>query len=107
MQKNDSKSYQVRVGKNLSVLMEGNNLAPATIAKKLSINRSTLHNWLNGTLPRGFMGFLKLANFFEVSLDELCYGDPNAPKQEKQQNEIKLIITLLKPGEERPPKLPS
>lgn len=51
-------------------------LRPTALGSKLNISSGTINNWKNGTIPNGET-LLKLADFFDVSVDYLL-GRENA-----------------------------
>lgn len=59
---------------NLEELMKRHNMSLHQISKKTNINKSTLHNYLNGVLPQGLVTLSKLAQLFGISMEELLYG---------------------------------
>ncbi len=42
---------------------------------KLNISKSSLHNYCNGVHPRNLETLKKIADFFEISLNELIFGE--------------------------------
>lgn len=66
--KNDRNIY---LSTNLKGLIEGKNLSLHLVSSKTSINKSTLHNYINGVIPQGLVALLKLSDFFEIPLEEL------------------------------------
>lgn len=58
---------------NLKNLLLHKNISLNQLAKKTSINKSTLHNYLNGVDPQGLHALLKLAEFFEITIEELLF----------------------------------
>ena len=77
---------KIQFSKNLRQLLGEKNLSLHQLSKLNNINKSSLHNYLNGVVPRGLESAVKLALFFDVSLDELVFGrsqkgvDPNEIK---------------------------
>ena len=67
---------EITLSKNLEILLKQKSLSQTTIARKLSINKSTFHNYLNGIEPRSLITLLKIAKFFDVTLDQLVFGSP-------------------------------
>ena len=68
------KSREVVFGENLRRFMENEGLSQHQLAKKLNMNRSSLHNYLNGILPQGLISMIKISQVFDISLDELIFG---------------------------------
>ncbi len=66
---------EILLSKNLNKLIKARNLTQAQIARQLNINKSTLHNYCNGVEPQGLVTIRVLAEFFEISVHELIYGE--------------------------------
>lgn len=81
----------LRLKDNLNRLIEGHSLSLHQLAKRTNINKSSLHNYVNGVLPQGLAALLKLAECFEVSIDELLFGqtaDEENTREEVERYEI-------------------
>jgi len=64
---------------NLKRLLIRKNLSLHKASKKAQINKSSLHNYLNGVLPQGLVLLVKLSHILEVSLDELVFDVAKPP----------------------------
>lgn len=64
----------LKLHENLRTLLRERSLTINSVSKKTNINKSTLHNYLNGVNPQGLDVVLKLAQFFEIPLNELLFG---------------------------------
>lgn len=65
---------KIKLAENLSRLMTKRNLTVTLAAKKIGMNKSTLHNYCNGVVPRNLPKLKELADLLEVSLTELLFG---------------------------------
>lgn len=63
------------LAKNLDELMKKKRLTLSALSRSSGINKSTLHNYLNGTAPSGLETIRRLSKFFNISIPELMYGD--------------------------------
>ncbi len=72
--KKDANLFQ----KNLIFLIESSNFTMTTVAKKAGINKSTLHNYLNGVSLRPLKTVESLASFFKIPPEDLLYKDLGA-----------------------------
>lgn len=61
----------------LKELREKKRLSQTDLSKELNIARSTLSNYENGDSEPILCNLIKLANFFECSMDELVFGNKN------------------------------
>ena len=58
---------------NLKYLIDKENLSLNQLSRRTSINKSTLHNYLNGVLPQGLIALIKISHFFKIPLEELIF----------------------------------
>jgi transcriptional regulator with XRE-family HTH domain len=72
------KKMNIHFRENLHSLMKKHELSLHQISKKTNINKSTLHNYLNGVLPQGLVALNKLSIFFNISLEELVHEKKRA-----------------------------
>lgn len=87
---------KVRLAENLNRLMKEKKIAMSTTAKKTSINRSTLHSYCNGVIPKHVITVKKLADFFGVTFEELLFGYNEAQSESKPSRRIEgqYVITI-------------
>lgn len=69
--------------KILKDLIQEEGITVARLSKKVGVPTQTLHNWLSGMEPRSLKQVKKVAEFFEVSIDYICFGITD-----KQKNKI-------------------
>jgi transcriptional regulator with XRE-family HTH domain len=60
---------------NLQVLMKDKRISLIELSKEVDIPSSTIHGWLNGANPRNIAELKRVANYFHISIDELCFGE--------------------------------
>lgn len=81
--------------KNLTHLMEINNMSRNDLAKAVGIAPSTISSWYNrGYENISLKTLLKLSRFFNITIDELVDG--SIADNYKELNEIKRIREFLK-----------
>lgn len=86
--------------KNLTHLMEINNMSRNDLAKAVGIAPSTVNSWFNrGYENISLKTLLKLSRFFNITIDELVDG--SIADNYKEINEIKRIRELLKKYENK------
>lgn len=44
------------------------------LARESGVAQQTLHNWMSGTEPRSLTQVKRVADYFEVSVDYICFG---------------------------------
>ncbi len=77
-------TFPLYLQQNLKKLLSERDLSIHQLSRKTNINKSTLHNYLSGVNPQGIQTLLKLASFFEVSLEQLLFS-PDHHLQIKNQ----------------------
>ena len=81
--------------KRLTNLREKKNLYQKDIAEIFNVEQATVSNWEKGKrIPDSEM-LIKLANFFEVSVDYLLGNDTPPTDNEKELKEIEALKQLL------------
>lgn len=67
------KNHEIRLGVNLRHEIEKRKFSQKKLSRELGIRASTLHSYMYGALPNGLLNAIKLADHFDVSLDELMF----------------------------------
>lgn len=92
------KDRKIQLADSLKRLMTERNLTVSSISRKTGINKSTIHNYCNGVVPRNLPQLKKLAELFEISLTDLIFNTekvPN-PKNKNQNLEGKYEVIIRK-----------
>lgn len=63
--------FSANFSKNLKDLIQKDGRSPSTIAKLAGVNKSTVHNWINGVKPSGLKSIESLARVFGITPFEL------------------------------------
>lgn len=66
----------IKLAANLKRIMKARNLTITAIAREVGMNKSTLHNYCNGVIPRNLLKIKDLADFLEVDLSDLIFESP-------------------------------
>jgi transcriptional regulator with XRE-family HTH domain len=78
----------MELSKILKKLFQERGITITHVAKKTGIAQQTIHNWLSGTEPRSLTQVKKVADYFDVSVDYLCFGiRPNIKPTFEEFNE--------------------
>jgi transcriptional regulator with XRE-family HTH domain len=64
----------LKLNSTLKKLLKDNDLTVAQLSRATKVPVQTIHNWLHGQEPRSFVQIKKLADYFQISVDELVYG---------------------------------
>jgi transcriptional regulator with XRE-family HTH domain len=78
----------MNISKNLEKYLESSEISLNEFSRRISIPPSTIHGWLNGVPPKNLNDLKKVAEFFNVTLDELCFGEI------KRGHETNIVITI-------------
>lgn len=58
----------------LKTLLRRQDINIAQLSRATKIPRQTIDNWLSGQEPRSLTQLKAVATYFELSIDELCFG---------------------------------
>ena len=88
---------EIVLGKVIQRELERKGITQTALSNKCDMRNSTLHSYLYGSLPKGLIGLLKIADYFELSLDELLF-DRSESEHDKLLKELvgKYVITFSK-----------
>lgn len=65
----------------LKKLLQEHDLTAAQLARACKIPPQTINNWLAGQEPRSLIQIRKVADYFEISVDYLVYGQEKIKKE--------------------------
>ena len=71
--------------------MDERRIRLSRLSQEAEIPRSTVHDWMYGGNPRDVLALKRLADYFSISIDEICFGDL-VPKSQKIQSK-ELVLT--------------
>ena len=86
------------VGKNLKNIRKKNDLTQDELAEKLSVTRQAVSNWENGKTEPDIETLTKIAQIFDISIDELVDGIPKGIKElwgKKSHLYIGIVFTVF------------
>jgi len=69
---------EVKIKERLIVLLRKYEISQAEFSNMTQVNKSTIHGYLQGILPKGVISLIKISQTFNLSLDELVYGNEKA-----------------------------
>lgn len=74
--------------------MREKDVTSAQVSRATGISKQTLSNWLNGIPAKNVVQLKKVADYFGVSVDYLCFGEEEKKKEifKEYENEIKAGI---------------
>jgi transcriptional regulator with XRE-family HTH domain len=65
---------EMKLAENLKRVLAAQNRTVTKTAKQVGMNKSTLHGYCNGVVPRNIRQLKSLADFLEISLNDLLFG---------------------------------
>lgn len=80
--------------------MDSHGITLSALSKETGVPKQTIHNWLCGTEPKSLDQVRSVAQRFNLSIEELCYGE-NEKKQKqnlKQPNPIEVHEDEIRVG---------
>lgn len=75
---------------NLRRLMEERRIRLSHLAQETEIPKSIVHSWMYGGNPRDLIALKQLADYFSISIDEICFGDLAPEAQELHTEALSL-----------------
>jgi transcriptional regulator with XRE-family HTH domain len=75
-------------GQNLRWLMDERRIRLSHLAHEIEVPKSTIHSWMYGGQPRDLVALKKVADYFSISVDEICFGDTTQKPQELQAESL-------------------
>lgn len=70
-----------KLKENLKKLVKAKDISIAHLARETDIAPQTLNNWLAGAEPRNLNQIKSVADYFKISVDELCFGFGTKPSK--------------------------
>lgn len=77
---------KLELHKNLKTLLEKRGMTASQLSRATKVPNSTIQNWLTGLEPRNLIQLKKVAEYFDVSVDLLLYG--NKKTKDRDQSTI-------------------
>lgn len=84
----------IHFSKNLKKFIKEHNLSLKDLSQKLNVPISTIHGWLNGTLPSNIITIKKIAILLNCSMDELCFNEKKLLAPTSHKLESNLVLSL-------------
>jgi len=80
----------VTIKTTLKRLIAESGITVTHLSRATKIPAQTLHNWLAGAEPKSLTQLKKVADYFDVSMDYLCFGKEPKPRKvlNEYENEI-------------------
>lgn len=85
---NLNENNSMRLKDNLRELIKANGITVAHLSRATKIPLQTIHGWLSGVEPRSLKQVKIIADYFSVSIDELCFEVPHKKRKDSRKNKI-------------------
>lgn len=78
------------LARNLKQALKSKDMTAAQLSRATQVPAQTINNWLAGLEPRSMSQVKKIAQYFDMSLDQLAYGEVHTDrnKLEDYRDEI-------------------
>ena len=77
----------MKLGEMIKKLMNENDITLSQLSRATDIPRQTLDNWVSGQEPRSLDQLKRVADYFDVSIDYICFGAEKTDKQLTDYND--------------------
>ncbi len=85
--------------KKIQLLMMNNHLNKSDLAKAISVSSGNISDWANGRSQPSIDKLIRIADYFDVSLDYLCDRDKRYPTPSQDEFEpLRIYDELDKQG---------
>ncbi len=64
----------MNLNNNLAVLVKAHNITISKLSRATSVPVQTIHNWANGHRPQDIEQLKRIADYFSLTIDEICFG---------------------------------
>ncbi len=88
-----------KIGSKVRSLAARQGIATNSLAKKIGINATTLRTCMNGNRAVGINMLIPIADYFNISLDELCCRTPDLQGR-VQDKDVGLLVDFLELADE-------
>ena len=90
----------MNIGENIYKLRTEKNMSQTDLANELEVSRQSVSKWENNSAVPDLERIVKMSRLFEVSLDELVFGESHPTKKEEApvpEQQIPQITLNIKP----------
>ena len=81
------------LGENIYRLRSEKNWSQTDLADALEVSRQSVSKWENDTATPDLERLIKMKELFDISLDELVFGEVSGKKEEKKESE-KFVVAV-------------
>jgi transcriptional regulator with XRE-family HTH domain len=82
---------ELRIKHILPLLLKKHEMTASQLARKSSVPKSVISDWIGGSHPRNLLQVIRVAKIFNVSMEMLCFG-LDQPRYFPEGQRIKGVI---------------
>lgn len=71
---NIDRNTVVKLQETLRKLISSNGITITHLSRATKVPLQTMHGWLQGVAPKNISQVKKVADYFKITIDELCFG---------------------------------
>lgn len=71
----------MRLKENLEHLLKSKDMTVASLGRLSSVPKTTISDWLAGTMPKDLKAVKRVSDVFGLSIDTMVFGDVTKPEQ--------------------------
>jgi transcriptional regulator with XRE-family HTH domain len=99
----DNKIRIHEMDKNLRQILALKNISLKSLSEEVGIPASTIHGWLNGVPPKNVHEIKKIADYFGLTVDALCFGRTDIPRLSDERvlaeiGNVELVLRIKNEG---------
>lgn len=88
---------KIKLQENLNALLGSGKVSLTVAARRAKMNKSTLHGYMNGVVPRTIKNLILLSDVLKVSPSTLLFGDVNSKNNDSKKS-VKAHFNGFKEG---------
>jgi len=88
----------LRLKENLKKLLKSKSITVSDLSREVGISVKTLHNWTTGQEPNKLTQVKKVADYFEMSIDEICFSGRAELNSSSKSSAIEMHQDEIKAG---------
>ncbi len=73
----------MRLKENLKIILKQRDLTASQLARGADVPKQSIGEWLNGSTPKDIAKVKRVADYLELSFDQLCFEDIESARGKK------------------------
>lgn len=75
-----SNLVSMKLSENLKFLLKSKGVSVSRLAELVNVPAQTIFNWESGAMPKNLEQIKRVATFFGLTLDSICFDDLTSPR---------------------------